>query len=46
VDEDLEFVTLCQRGDVDAFRPLVEKHQKRMVNIAYVRQKEALSPLF
>jgi len=35
VDEDLEFVTLCQRGDVDAFRPLVEKHQKRMVNIAY-----------
>jgi len=35
VDEDLEFVTLCQKGDVDAFRPLVEKHQKRMVNIAY-----------
>ena len=35
MDEDLEFVTLCQRGDVDAFRPLVEKHQKRMVNIAY-----------
>jgi len=35
VDEDLESVTLCQRGDVDAFRPLVEKHQKRMVNIAY-----------
>lgn len=35
MDEDLEFVTLCQRGEVDAFRPLVEKHQKRMVNIAY-----------
>jgi RNA polymerase sigma-70 factor (ECF subfamily) len=35
VDEDFEFVTLCQGGDVDAFRPLVEKHQKRMVNIAY-----------
>jgi len=35
VDEDLEFVTLCQRGDVDAFRPLVEKHQKKMLNIAY-----------
>jgi RNA polymerase sigma-70 factor (ECF subfamily) len=35
VDEDLEFVTLCQRGDVNAFKPLVEKHQKKMVNIAY-----------
>ena len=35
MDEDLEFVTLCQRGDVDAFRPLVEKHQKKMLNIAY-----------
>jgi len=35
VDEDLEFVTLCQRGDVDAFRPLVERHQKKMLNIAY-----------
>ncbi len=35
MDEDFEFVTLCQGGDVDAFRPLVEKHQKRMVNIAY-----------
>ena len=35
MDEDLEFVTLCQRGDVDAFRPLVERHQKKMLNIAY-----------
>ena len=35
VDEDLEFVTLCQRGDIDAFRPLVEKHQRKMLNIAY-----------
>ena len=35
MDEDLEFVTLCQRGDVDAFGPLVEKHQKKMLNIAY-----------
>jgi len=35
VDEDLEFVTLCQRGNIDAFRPLVDKHQKKMLNIAY-----------
>lgn len=35
MDEDLEFVTLCQGGNVDAFRPLVEKHQKKMLNIAY-----------
>ena len=34
-DEDHELVALCQAGDVEAFRPLVEKHQKRMLNIAY-----------
>jgi len=34
-DEDLEFVALCQEGDVDAFEVLVQRHQKRMLNIAY-----------
>ena len=34
-DEDLEFVLLCKRGDVDAFEVLVERYQKRMLNIAY-----------
>jgi RNA polymerase sigma-70 factor (ECF subfamily) len=34
-DEDLEFVALCQAGDVDAFEALVKRHQKRMLNIAY-----------
>jgi len=34
-DEDYEFVSLCKKGDVDAFEVLVRKHQKRMLNIAY-----------
>ena len=34
-DEDYEFVSLCKKGDVDAFEELVRKHQKRMFNIAY-----------
>ena len=34
-DEDREIVSLCQGGDVDAFEVLVERHQKRMLNIAY-----------
>lgn len=34
-DEDLQFVTLCQKGEVDAFGVLVERHQKKMLNIAY-----------
>ena len=34
-DEDHEFVSLCKKGDVDAFEALVKKHQKRMFNIAY-----------
>jgi len=32
---DEEFVSLCQKGDVDAFEVLVRRHQKRMFNIAY-----------
>lgn len=34
-DEDYEVVSLCKKGDVDAFEILVIKHQKRMFNIAY-----------
>ena len=34
-DEDAEIVSLCKKGDVDAFETLVIKHQKKMLNIAY-----------
>jgi RNA polymerase sigma-70 factor (ECF subfamily) len=34
-DEDLKYVFLCQKGDVDAFEVLVERHQKKMLNIAF-----------
>jgi RNA polymerase sigma-70 factor (ECF subfamily) len=34
-DEDYEIVCLCQKGDVDAFGSLVDKYQKKMVNIAF-----------
>jgi RNA polymerase sigma-70 factor (ECF subfamily) len=34
-DEDIEYVVLCQKGDVEAFAVLVERHQKKMLNIAY-----------
>jgi RNA polymerase sigma-70 factor (ECF subfamily) len=34
-DDDLEYVILCQKGDTDAFAELVERHQKKMLNIAY-----------
>jgi RNA polymerase sigma-70 factor (ECF subfamily) len=33
-DEDAEFVAATQKGDLDAFESLVQKHQKRMFNIA------------
>lgn len=33
-DEDLQYVVLCQEGDADAFEVLVERHQKKMFNIA------------
>ena len=34
-DEDYELVSLCKKGNVEAFEDLVKKHQKRMLNIAY-----------
>jgi RNA polymerase sigma-70 factor (ECF subfamily) len=34
-DEDLEYVILCQKGETDAFEVLVERHQKKMLNIAF-----------
>lgn len=34
-DEDSPLVLLSQRGDLKAFERLVEKYQKRMINIAY-----------
>ena len=34
-DEDYEVVSLCKKGDVDAFEVLVRRHQKKMLNIAY-----------
>jgi RNA polymerase sigma-70 factor, ECF subfamily len=34
-DEDLEAVLLCQKGDVEAFGILVERYQKKMLNVAY-----------
>ncbi len=33
-DEDAELVEQSQKGDLDAFEQLVQKHQKRMFNIA------------
>ena len=34
-DEDVKAVLLCQKGEPDAFEILVERHQKRMLNVAY-----------
>ena len=34
-DEDARFVIACQKGDVDAFEVLVERYQRKMLNIAY-----------
>lgn len=34
-DEDIEFVLTCQKGNTDAFEVLVERHQKKMLNIAF-----------
>ena len=35
VDDDTDFVSRCQRGDIDAFEVLVKRHQKKMLNIVY-----------
>ena len=34
-DGDADLVSLCKKGNVDAFEVLVLKHQKMMINIAY-----------
>lgn len=34
-DEDSELISLCKKGDLSAFEALVNKHQKRIFNIAY-----------
>jgi RNA polymerase sigma-70 factor, ECF subfamily len=34
-DDDLEYVTACRKGDTEAFSVLVERHSKKMLNIAY-----------
>jgi RNA polymerase sigma-70 factor, ECF subfamily len=34
-DEDETYVLLCLKGDTDAFEVLVERHQRRMLNLAY-----------
>jgi RNA polymerase sigma-70 factor (ECF subfamily) len=34
-DEDLKYVILCQQGGTQAFEVLVERHQKKMLNIAF-----------
>jgi RNA polymerase sigma-70 factor (ECF subfamily) len=34
-DEDLPFVLRCQQGESEAFSVLVERHQKKMLNVAY-----------
>jgi RNA polymerase sigma-70 factor, ECF subfamily len=34
-DDDSLLVLSCQKGEIDAFEALVEKYQKRMLNVAY-----------
>ncbi|MDA8079270.1 MAG: sigma-70 family RNA polymerase sigma factor [Nitrospiraceae bacterium] len=34
-DEDGPLVSLCRKGDTDAFETLVKRHQKKMLNIAF-----------
>jgi RNA polymerase sigma-70 factor (ECF subfamily) len=35
LDDDNHYVSLCQKGNTNAFQVLVERHQKKMLNIAY-----------
>jgi RNA polymerase sigma-70 factor, ECF subfamily len=34
-DDDLNYVVLCQKGDTEAFAVLVERHSKKMLNMAF-----------
>lgn len=34
-DEDIGIIARCRAGDVDAFAEIVERHQKRMLNLAF-----------
>jgi len=34
-DDDLAYVVACRKGDTEAFSVLVERHSKKMLNIAY-----------
>ena len=35
IDEDAEIIVLCKKGNIDAFEILVNKYQKKMLNISY-----------
>jgi len=35
IDEDAKLVSLCKKGNVDAYEVLVKKYQQKMFNIAY-----------
>jgi RNA polymerase sigma-70 factor, ECF subfamily len=35
IDNDMQYVVCCQQGDTEAFAVLVERHQKKMLNIAF-----------
>ncbi len=34
-DDDSQLIFSCQKGGIDAFEALVEKYQKKMLNVAY-----------
>jgi RNA polymerase sigma-70 factor (ECF subfamily) len=34
-NDDGRYVSLCKKGDTDAFEELVRRHQKRMLNVSY-----------
>ena len=37
MDEDFDAVAACRKGDVNAFQPLVEKYQKKMLTVPRLR---------